>query len=218
MTKKILHSIILLALFLTLFSQTALAKKGSQEAAGDLKKLFDNTGGLSSVGKDEFEKALGNADFAEVKEAYKKEYKEDLDAVAKDEMSDYALSSYQEKSKGAEGATGAVAAEQNDVKPAVIPCTKNLPCIQKTTQEKGGGAIRDYILGTFGVKFLTGFLGLVAATSVIFIIIGGLQMHLAFGNDEAVGTAKKTLTWAIVGLVIAILSVGIVRIISSISL
>ncbi|MEK7171944.1 MAG: hypothetical protein AAB739_03485 [Patescibacteria group bacterium] len=109
-------------------------------------------------------------------------------------------------------------AEQNDVKPAVIPCTKNLPCIQPGTQSQGGGAIREYILGTFGVKFLTGFLGLVAATSVIFIIIGGLQMHLAFGNDEAVGTAKKTLTWAIVGLVIAILSVGIVRIISSINL
>ena len=102
--------------------------------------------------------------------------------------------------------------------PAIIPCPTNLPCIQSATQAQGGAAIREYVLGTFGVKFLTGFLGLVAATSVIFIIIGGLQMHLAFGNDEAVGTAKKTLTWAIVGLVIAILSVGIVRIISSISL
>ena len=215
MIKKILHPILILALFLTLFGQTALAKS-PQESAGNLKKLFKNTGGLSSVGKDEVEKALDGEDLAVVKESYKVEYGEDLDAVAKDKMSENAMSSYQEKSKGAEIPMGE--AEQNEVKPAVIPCTKNLPCIQPGTQSHGGGAIREYILGTFGVKFLTGFWGLVAATSVIFIIIGGLQMHLAFGNDEAVGTAKKTLTWAIVGLVIAILSVGIVRIISSINL
>lgn len=211
MIKKLLHSILILALFLTLFSQTAFAKKDSAAAASDLKKMFDNTGGLSSVGKDEFEKALGDADFAEVKGAYKG----DLDAVAEDKMSDYALSSYQEKSKAAKAPEAEAPAKPA---PAVIPCPTNLPCIQPATQSQGGGAIRNYILGTFGVKFLTGFLGLVAATSVIFIIIGGLQMHLAFGNDEAVGTAKKTLTWAIVGLVIAILSVGIVRIISSINL
>lgn len=101
--------------------------------------------------------------------------------------------------------------------PSVIPCPQNLPCIQPATQEKGAAAIREHVLGKWAVTFLTGFLGLVAATSVIFIIVGGLQMHLAFGNDEAVGTAKKTITWAVVGLVIAILSVAIVRIISNIS-
>lgn len=116
------------------------------------------------------------------------------------------------------GGGSATANQSQKPAPSVIPCPQNLPCIQPATQKMGGAAIREYILGGFGVKFLTGFLGLVAATSVIFIIVGGLQMHLAFGNDEAVGTAKKTLTWAIVGLVIAILSVAIVRIISSISL
>ncbi|MBI4994243.1 hypothetical protein HZC21_01190 [Candidatus Peregrinibacteria bacterium] len=87
--------------------------------------------------------------------------------------------------------------KDESVKPAVIPCPKNLPCIQPGTQEQGGAAIREHVIGKFAVTFLTGFLGLAAATSVIFIIVGGLQMHLAFGNDEAVGTAKKTLTWAL---------------------
>lgn len=214
-TFYILHSFLIVVLILTLSAPIAFAKKDSKQAAGDLKKLFDNTGGLSSVGKDEFEEALGDADFAEVK----KNYEGDLDAVAKDEMSDYALSSYQEKSKAAEGANGVVEAEKNDVKPApsVIPCPQHLPCIQPATQAQGAAAIREHVLGKWAVTFLTGFLGLAAATAVIFIIVGGLQMHLAFGNDEAVGTAKKTITWAVVGLVVAILSVAIVRIISNIS-
>lgn len=121
---------------------------------------------------------------------------------------------------GANGDAAAAGQTEESKKPApsVIPCPNNLPCIQPATQAKGASAIREHVIGKWAVTFLTGFLGLAAATAVIFIIVGGLQMHLAFGNDEAVGTAKKTLTWAIVGLVIAILSVGIVRIISSISL
>ncbi len=98
--------------------------------------------------------------------------------------------------------------------PPPIPCVPNLPCIQQETQQSGS-SIRDYILGSFGSSFLKGFLGLIAATSVVFIIIGGLQMHLAFGNEEGITTAKKTLLWAIAGLIISILAAMIVSIISS---
>jgi len=100
-----------------------------------------------------------------------------------------------------------------DVKPQTIPCVPNLPCIQQETQTKGKN-VREYITGTFGTTFMKVFLGLTAASSVIFIIVGGLQMHLAFGNEEGINKAKKTLTWAIVGLIISILSVAIVQIIS----
>lgn len=99
------------------------------------------------------------------------------------------------------------------VKPPPIPCPGNVPCIQPGTQESGE-KVREYVTQTFAVKFLTTFLGLAAATSVVFIIVGGLQLHLALGNEEAMTKAKKTLLWAIVGLVIAILSVAIVQIIS----
>lgn len=100
------------------------------------------------------------------------------------------------------------------VKPASIPCVPNLPCINRTTQEKGGGEVRKYILSDFGGNFIKGFLGIAALTSVIFIIVGGMQMHLAMGNEEALTKAKKTLIWAIAGLVIAILSVAIVQIVA----
>jgi hypothetical protein len=102
------------------------------------------------------------------------------------------------------------------VKPNVIPCRSDslLPCITDTTQEKGGGSIRDYVLNRWGTNFISAFLGLVAIGSVIFIIVGGVQMLLAVGNEEELGKAKKTILWAIVGLVLAMFSVAIVSIIS----
>jgi hypothetical protein len=54
--------------------------------------------------------------------------------------------------------------------------------------------------------------------AVLFIIIGGIQILTAYGNDEAIGKAKKTIEYAIIGLLIAILSYAIVSIISVISL
>lgn len=102
------------------------------------------------------------------------------------------------------------------VKPPVIPDIPHLPTISSATQEEGGGAIRTYIFETFAGSFLKGFLGLMAAASVVFIIIGGIQMLLAFGNEEALGKAKKTILWALLGLVIAILSAAIVRIVTTI--
>lgn len=56
------------------------------------------------------------------------------------------------------------------------------------------------------------------AMAVIMIIIGGIEMLTAYGNEEKIGNAKKTITYAIVGLVVAILSYAIVTIISSIKL
>jgi len=103
----------------------------------------------------------------------------------------------------------------DDVLTKPIPCIPNIPCISETTQ-KSGDAVRGYVLGTFGSSFLQGFLGICAVTAVIFIIIGGIQMHVALGNEEAVGKAKKTVIWAVAGLVLAVLSVAIVSIISNI--
>jgi hypothetical protein len=106
-----------------------------------------------------------------------------------------------------------MALAEGDVKPTTIPCTQNLPCISEATQETSGG-VYDAVVNKFGGGFLKSFLGIVAVTCVIFIIVGGMQMHLAFGNEEGIKKAKTTLIWAIVGLVISMLSVAIVQIIS----
>jgi hypothetical protein len=54
--------------------------------------------------------------------------------------------------------------------------------------------------------------------ALLFIIIGGIQMLTAYGNDEKITAAKKTMTFAVVGLLIAILSYAIVSIISAIDI
>lgn len=57
-----------------------------------------------------------------------------------------------------------------------------------------------------------GFLGIIAVWSVAFIIIGGFRLVMSQGNEEQVTVAKKTITYAILGLAVAILAFSIVAI------
>lgn len=100
--------------------------------------------------------------------------------------------------------------------PRTVPCVPSLPCVSETRQQSGS-ATRAYLLEDFGTEFMVGFIGLMALISVGFIIYGGLQMHIAMGNEDAIGKAKKTVTWAVGGLVLALLSGAIVTIISRIN-
>lgn len=109
------------------------------------------------------------------------------------------------------------AANDAVAKPNVIPCLPNsaLPCISNQTQEKAGG-VKTYIVDTVGQNVLSWFLGITAIAAVIFYIIGGTQMLLGLGNEEAIGKGKKTIIWTSVGLMVAILAAAIVRIIINI--
>ncbi len=62
---------------------------------------------------------------------------------------------------------------------------------------------------------MKGFLGIIAIWAVAFIVIGGFRMVISQGNEEAVTAARKTITWAILGLVIASLSFSIIAIVQS---
>jgi len=54
-------------------------------------------------------------------------------------------------------------------------------------------------------------LAFVGPLAVLFIIIGGILYMTSAGNPERVSRAKKTLTYAIVGLVVVVLSYWIVN-------
>jgi hypothetical protein len=54
------------------------------------------------------------------------------------------------------------------------------------------------------------------ALSVIFIIVGGFRYVVSAGNPKEVAQAKATITYAVVGLVIAILAIIIVKFVSGI--
>ena len=61
-------------------------------------------------------------------------------------------------------------------------------------------------------------IGLAIALSVIALIIGGYQYLTAYGSEEKHKNAQKTITYAIIGLILALTAFGIVRIITSIRL
>ena len=62
------------------------------------------------------------------------------------------------------------------------------------------------------IQILLAIAGLVA---VIFLIVGGFRYITAGGNEETAESAKKTITNAIIGIVIIILAFVIVRVISN---
>ncbi|MBL4694284.1 hypothetical protein JKY72_02845 [Candidatus Gracilibacteria bacterium] len=64
-------------------------------------------------------------------------------------------------------------------------------------------------------KFAVGTVGLVAAISLLFLIISGVRFVTSYGNDEAVESAKKQAIYAIVGLLVAMLSYTIVAIVGN---
>lgn len=71
------------------------------------------------------------------------------------------------------------------------------------------------LLDTF-LGITKGFLAGLAIWAVIAIIFAGFRMVIAAGNEEAITQAKKAITWAILGLVVALLSFSIVAIVQNI--
>lgn len=59
-------------------------------------------------------------------------------------------------------------------------------------------------------------LQLVPIASVLFIIIGGFQMIMSQGNEEKLLKAKRTVYWAIAGLIIALLSFSIIAVVRTV--
>lgn len=62
----------------------------------------------------------------------------------------------------------------------------------------------------------TWLLGFAGAVAVLFIIFSGLQMVTAAGNKERYEAAKKTLGYAVLGLLIIVLALVIVRVVINI--
>lgn len=67
-------------------------------------------------------------------------------------------------------------------------------------------------LGPLIARIINFLLGIVGAVSIILIIIGGIRMMMASGDEKATAAAKSTITFAIIGLVIVLLAVMIVNV------
>ncbi|OGJ42129.1 hypothetical protein A3B60_00645 [Candidatus Peregrinibacteria bacterium RIFCSPLOWO2_01_FULL_39_12] len=87
---------------------------------------------------------------------------------------------------------------------AILNPTDNPEAVSGATG--GETTLRGLILTI--VNYFLGFLGLLA---VIMVIYGGVTYVSSAGNDEAVGKAKKIIMYALIGIVIILLSFVLVR-------
>ena len=65
-------------------------------------------------------------------------------------------------------------------------------------------------LGLIITNIINWVLGFLALVAVIIVLIGGFEWMTAGGNDEKVATAKKRLTYGLIGLAIIFLAWAIV--------
>ena len=71
-------------------------------------------------------------------------------------------------------------------------------------------------LGSLIIQVVNILLLVAASVAVIFLIVGGYRYVMAHGNEEGTEAAKKTLSGAVLGLIVIVLSFAVVRIISAV--
>lgn len=86
----------------------------------------------------------------------------------------------------------------------ILNPTDNLGAVSDATG--GQTSLRGLVLTI--VNYFLGFLGLLA---VVMVIYGGVTYVSSAGNDEAVGKAKKIIMYALIGIVIILLSFVVVK-------
>ncbi len=64
------------------------------------------------------------------------------------------------------------------------------------------------------VRVITILLSIIGVVSALMVVIGGYRYVVSQGNEKAVSSARKTLTYALAGLVVAVLAYSIVSIIN----
>ncbi len=85
--------------------------------------------------------------------------------------------------------------------------------LDQTKQAYPAGATQEQDIGALVHTVINWALYLSAIVAVIFIIIGGFRYITSAGNDATATAGRKTLTNALIGLVIVVLSYMIVQVV-----
>lgn len=93
------------------------------------------------------------------------------------------------------------------------------------SDDSGGGGLGNAIpkfpqisdLAVILQRVITFLIGIVGGISIILIAVGGIKYILASGDPKATEGARHTITFAVFGLVIVLLAVGIVMLIGNLT-
>lgn len=120
----------------------------------------------------------------------------------------FAVESEEKTSGGSNGSSS-----QTVTIPPIIPVKDKIYIPVNTSGESNKNYLQNRLLPSIANVIIS----ITGGLSLLFAIVSGIQMLTAYGNSDQATAARKTLTFALVGLVISALSYGIVAIIASIT-
>ena len=116
------------------------------------------------------------------------------------------------------------AGEENSTNDVGDPCVQP-PVITKPDTLPGPSSRTDaednherYLITDLIPTLIRGAINLLGGITIIALMVAGIQYLVAFGDDTKIDNAKKNITFALVGLLIAMFSYKIVRIVSEVPL
>ena len=102
------------------------------------------------------------------------------------------------------------------VRPPIITKPDTLPGPSSRTDAEDNH--ERYLITDLIPTLIRGAINLLGGITIIALMIAGVQYLVAFGDDTKIDNAKKNITFALVGLLIAMFSYTIVRIVSEVPL
>lgn len=91
---------------------------------------------------------------------------------------------------------------------------RNGICVPEYGGFQPGSVARSTSIGALATLIIRVLLTLSGMIAVVLIIVGGFQFIMSRGNEEAATKGKKTLTYAVVGLIVVIMSFVIVSVVT----
>ncbi len=89
-------------------------------------------------------------------------------------------------------------------------CTSGAECVKAGVKASGGTSSKTEI-GPLIKTIVNVLLFILGAISVIMIIIGGIKYTTSNGDSTGVTSAKNTIMYAVIGLVVALMATAIVN-------
>lgn len=94
--------------------------------------------------------------------------------------------------------------------PTFAACTSGASCVEAGLNSTGGTG-GDVSVGQIVKTVVNVLLFILGAVAVIMIVIGGIRYTISQGDSGAVTSAKNTILYSVVGLVVALLAYAIVN-------
>jgi len=95
---------------------------------------------------------------------------------------------------------------------SLIPKPDTLPGPSIGLQESEGGA-RNILVDIILPRFAVIAIGIIGSLALVFVMIGGIRLATAYGNEEDIEKGKKQVIYGVVGFILALLAFTIVQIV-----